>query len=163
MRAPPDIAEFQRWLLGQIPLLNHMGLGAIGYDGQRLSIPAALAPNVNDKGTGFGGSQATLATICGWSLATLLLREQGLDCDLVIADSHLEYLSPVTADFVAHARLPDTASLDAFLERLGSKRRARLDLVIELCQGERVAMRMAGRYVALLRDSSPSGQTAGGI
>jgi thioesterase domain-containing protein len=156
-----DIAAFQHWLLGQIPLLNHMGLGTFDYDGQGLAIPAALAPNVNDKGTGFGGSQATLATICGWSLVTLLLREQALDCDLVIADSHLEYLSPVTADFVARTRLPDSATLDAFLERLGSKRRARLELSVELCQGERVAMRMKGRYVALLRASSPSIKPAG--
>jgi thioesterase domain-containing protein len=151
MNGPTDIADFQHWLLGQIPLLNHMGLGPFDYDGQRLAIPAALGPNVNDKGTGFGGSQATLATICGWSLITLLLSEQGLDCDLVIADSHLKYLSPVDADFVARTQLPDPPGIDAFLDRLRTRRRARLDLTIELCQGERVAMRMTGAYVALLR------------
>ncbi|WP_156826529.1 YiiD C-terminal domain-containing protein [Marinobacterium rhizophilum] len=152
MAGTADIADFQRWLLGQIPLLNHMGLGPFDYDGQCLAIPAALGPNVNDKGTGFGGSQATLATICGWSLVTLLLRKQGLDCDLVIADSHLEYLSPVDADFVARCRLPDQPRVDSFLERLRTRRKSRLELNVELRQGERVAMRMRGRYVALLRD-----------
>nr|WP_245634999.1 YiiD C-terminal domain-containing protein [Marinobacterium profundum] len=151
MKGPVDIADFQHWLLGQIPLLNHMGLGSFDYDGQRLSIPAALGPNVNDKGTGFGGSQATLATICGWSLVTLLLSEQGLDCDLVIADSQLKYLSPVDADFVARTQLPDSPGIGAFLDKLKARRRARLDLTIEICQGERVAMRMTGAYVALLR------------
>ncbi|MCP8688600.1 YiiD C-terminal domain-containing protein [Marinobacterium sedimentorum] len=151
MNGPTDIADFQHWLLGQIPLLNHMGLGPFHYDGQRLAIPAALGPNINDKGTGFGGSQATLATICGWSLITLLLSEQGLDCDLVIADSHLKYLSPVDADFVARTQLPDQPGIDAFLDKLRTRRRARLDLTIELCQGERLAMRMTGAYVALLR------------
>ncbi len=154
MAAPLDIADFQHWLLGQVPLLNHMGLGAFGYDGEQLVIPAALAPNVNDKGTGFGGSQATLATICGWSLITLLLQEQGLDADLVIADSHLEYLSPVTADFIARTRLPGPQTLDAFLQRLNDRGRARLDLGIELYQGEHLAMRMTGRYVALRRDTA---------
>ncbi len=151
MSGTADIADFQRWLLSQIPLLNHMGLGVFEHDGRQLEIPAQLAPNINDKGTGFGGSQATLATICGWSLITLLLREQNLDADLVIADSHLDYLSPITGDFVARARLPDQGSIDAFLRKLRARGRARLDLGIDICQDSRVAMHMTGRYVALVR------------
>jgi thioesterase domain-containing protein len=151
MIAWTNMADFQRWLLGQIPLLSHMGLGRFVYDGRQLDIPAALAPNVNDKGTGFGGSQATLATLCGWSLLTLLLREQGLDCDLVIADSHLDYLSPIDADFVARARLPEPPEVEAFLARLRARGRARLELHIDVCQDARVAMHMKGRYVALRR------------
>lgn len=149
MTGRPQMAEFRRWLLEQIPLLRHMGLGAFDYDGRRLEIPAALAPNVNDKGTGFGGSQATLATICGWSLITLLLREQGLDCDLVIADSHAEYKAPVDGDFSACTELPEPTAVEAFLMRLKSRGRAPLQLDIEIRQGDRLAMRMRGRYVAL--------------
>ncbi|GGO79768.1 thioesterase [Marinobacterium nitratireducens] len=146
-----DIAEFRSWLLGQIPLLGHMGLGDFVWDGRRLEIPALLAPNVNDKGTGFGGSQATLATICGWSLITLLLREQGLECDLVIADSQLDYRAPVDGDFCACTELPDSQAVDAFFKRLHDRGRAPLPLCIEVRQGGRVAMRMQGRYVAIKR------------
>ncbi|NVK42330.1 MAG: YiiD C-terminal domain-containing protein [Oceanospirillaceae bacterium] len=146
-----DIAEFRTWLLGQIPLLGHMGLGDFDWNGRRLEIPASLAPNVNDKGTGFGGSQATLATICGWSLITLLLREQGLDCDLVIADSHLDYRAPVDGDFSARTDLPDTTAVDNFLKRLRNRGRAPLELTIDVRQGDKVAMQMRGRYVAIAR------------
>ncbi|MFC6669189.1 YiiD C-terminal domain-containing protein [Marinobacterium aestuariivivens] len=147
----PDIAEFRRWLLGQIPLLGHMGLGEFDFDGRQLEIPARLAPNVNDKGTGFGGSQATLATICGWSLITLLLHERGLDCDLVIADSQLEYRAPVDGDFSARCELPDTETVAAFLKKVRERGRAALALGIDIRQGDRVAMRMQGRYVAIIR------------
>jgi len=146
-----EIAEFRTWLLGQIPLLTHMGLGDFDWDGESLEIPAQLAPNVNDKGTGFGGSQATLATICGWSLITLLLRERGLDCDLVIADSQLEYRAPVDGDFNARCELPGPATVEAFLKRLRERGRAPLALEIEIRQGDKLALQMKGRYVATAR------------
>ncbi|MDO6563740.1 YiiD C-terminal domain-containing protein [Amphritea sp. 1_MG-2023] len=142
---------FQLWLKDQIPLINHMGLDAPVYDGQCLVLSAALAPNVNDKGTGFGGSLATLATLCGWALVTLYLREQGHDCDVMIRDSQLNYLAPINDDFVAVTRLPEQAELDGFMNYLQAKGRARLKLEVEIRQGDKVAMTLAGAYVAVER------------
>lgn len=145
--------EFLSWLKTQIPLINHMGFKPLQYDGQSLAMGAELAPNVNDKGTGFGGSLATVATLCGWSMVTLHLRDIGRDDDVVIRDSHLEYLRPVTGDFVARTQLPGTEAVAAFDARMAEKGRARLDLVIEVfnCDdsGEHVAMRLRGSYTAL--------------
>jgi thioesterase domain-containing protein len=141
--------EFLTWLKTQIPLINHMGFKPLQYDGQSLGMGAELAPNVNDKGTGFGGSLATVATLCGWSLVTLHLRDIGRDDDVVIRDSHLEYLRPVTGDFIARTRLPDADTVAAFDARMGEKGRARLDLVIEVFCGDEVAMRLNGSYTAL--------------
>ncbi|MGB0468140.1 MAG: YiiD C-terminal domain-containing protein [Pontibacterium sp.] len=141
--------QFLEWLKGQIPLINHMGFSPLVYDGRCLEMGAALAPNINDKGTGFGGSLATVATLCGWSLITLYSRGQGRNDDVVIRDSHLEYFLPVTGDFVARTKLPDQKILSAFDVRMAEKGRARMDLVIEICQGEQVAMRLSGSYTAL--------------
>lgn len=141
--------EFLEWLRGQIPLINHMGFKPLQYDGSSLTMSAALEPNVNDKGTGFGGSLATVATLCGWSLITLHQRSQGRDDDVVIRDSHLEYFLPVTDDFAAVAVLPDAETLASFGERMARKGRARMDLVIEICQNDKVAMRLSASYVAL--------------
>lgn len=142
-------SEFLAWLKGQIPLINHMGFKPLKYDGQSLEMGAELAPNVNDKGTGFGGSLATVATLCGWSMVTLHLRENGRDDDVVIRDSHLEYLLPVTDDFTARTVLPDAETVAGFDARMEEKGRARMDLVIEICQGDKVAMRLSGSYTAL--------------
>ncbi|MBY4675443.1 YiiD C-terminal domain-containing protein [Marinobacterium arenosum] len=141
--------QFLSWLRTQIPLINHMGFKPLQYDGRSLVMAAELAPNVNDKGTGFGGSLATVATLCGWSMVTLYRREQGFDNDVVIRDSHLEYLAPVTGDFAAHVVLPDEATLAAFDARMAEKGRARIDLTIEIRQGDKVAMKLAGSYVAM--------------
>ncbi|MEM5535612.1 YiiD C-terminal domain-containing protein [Neptuniibacter pectenicola] len=136
-------------LKGEIPLVNHLGLSPLQWDGQTLAMTAALAPNVNDKGTGFGGSLATIATLCGWSIVMLYLRAKGRDDDVVIRDSHLEYFLPVTSDFTAKTSLPEPALLTAFYQKMLEKGRARIDLVIEIKQGDKVAMRLTGSYVAL--------------
>jgi len=143
--------EFLIWLKGQIPLINHMGFGDLVYDGHSLQMPAELAPNVNDKGTGFGGSLSTVATLCGWALVTLYLREQGRDCDVMIRDSQINYLAPITDDFFAEAALPDETELTTFMSYLDNKGRARLNLEIEVKQGDKVAMTLKGAYVAVER------------
>jgi thioesterase domain-containing protein len=144
--------EFLEWLKTQIPLLNHMGLGQLTYDGKQLVLPAELAPNINDKGTGFGGSLATLATISGWCLTTLLLKEQALDCDVMIRDCEMRYLAPVTGDFHAQVDVPSTHEIDSFLSRLKDKGRARLALEVFIIQGDVKALSMKGNYVAVIRD-----------
>lgn len=143
---------FLEWLKTQIPLLNHMGLGQLTYDGKQLVLPAELAPNVNDKGTGFGGSLATLATISGWCLTTLLLKEQALDCDVMIRDCEMRYLAPVTGDFHAQVDTPSALELDSFLSRLKEKGRARLALDVFIIQDGVTALSMKGNYVAVIRD-----------
>lgn len=143
--------QFLDWLRGQIPLINHMGLAEPAYDGASLTLSAALAPNVNDKGTGFGGSLATLATLCGWAMVTLYLRQQGRDCDVMIRDSQLRYLAPVTGDFSAITHLPEQRELDTFMTYMDSKGRGRLNLDVEIRQGDKVAMTLSGAYVAVER------------
>lgn len=145
--------DFLDGLGSQIPLVNHLGLDPLQWDGRTLVMGAALKPNVNDKGTGFGGSLATVTTLCGWSIVTLYLRSRGRNDDVVIANSHLEYLSPVTSDFQAVTSLPDLHELEIFDQKMQSKGRAGMELVIEIKQGENVAMRLTGTYVALEKKS----------
>ncbi|MGH1460403.1 MAG: YiiD C-terminal domain-containing protein [Neptuniibacter sp.] len=149
MNRDVQAAEFFDWLKGQIPIINHMGFTPLNWDGKTLKMGAELEPNVNDKGTGFGGSLATVATLCGWSIVTLYLRDQGRDDDVVIRNSHLEYLRPVKSDFTAVTSLPDTDKLALFDSKIAEKGRARMDLVIEIEQNGETALRLTGTYVAM--------------
>lgn len=149
MSKPQDPQQFLEWLKGQIPLITHMGFLPLEWDSKTLKMGAELEPNVNDKGTGFGGSLATVATLCGWSIVTLYLREQGRDDDVVIANSQLEYLLPVTDDFIAVTSLPEQALLEVFDSKMAAKGRASMSLVIEIKQDEQVALRLTGTYVAM--------------
>lgn len=146
-----NTADFLTWLKTQIPLLEHLGISQLRWDGSTLEVPTPLAPNVNDKGTGFGGSQAAIATVAGWTLTTLCLKERGLECDVVIADSHLQYLKPVTSDFVTRVVLADSSEADALAERVQEKGKGKLALVVEVLCGEQVCMRLEGVYVAIRR------------
>ena len=141
--------QFLDWLRTQIPIINHMGISPLKWDGRTLEMGAALEPNVNDKGTGFGGSLATVATLCGWSIVTLYLKSLERDDDVVIRDSHIEYFLPVTSDFTAVTSLPDSDVLMEFQRKMSDKGRSRMDLVIEIHQDEKLALRLTGTYVAL--------------
>ncbi len=146
-----DPERFLPWLQAQIPLLTHMGMKPLHFAGDTLVMAAELAPNVNDKGTGFGGSLATLATLCGWTLVTLGLRREGLDCDVMIRDSQLKYLAPVTGDFAAQAAFPES-EWPGFVSYLQEHGRSRVTLnVVITQQGESPALTLTGTYFAKIR------------
>ena len=63
----PDAASVvQACFDDDIPLTRAMGLRveSLGEGGIRMNAP--LEPNVNDKGTAFGGSLAAILTLAGW-------------------------------------------------------------------------------------------------
>nr|WP_052063369.1 YiiD C-terminal domain-containing protein [Nitrincola sp. A-D6] len=106
---------------------------------------------MNDKGTGFAGSLTALATLAGWSLTTLYARDLDEDVNVVAAESHVRYLKPVTADFSACVELPDTALCERFRERLQSRGKASLPLIIQIFQGAELALQLESVYVAIRR------------
>jgi thioesterase domain-containing protein len=142
--------EFLAWLHQAIPLTDAMQIDALEYTGHSVLMSAPLAPNINDKGTGFAGSIAGLATLCGWTLLTLWLRERGVAADVMIAKSEQRYLAPVTERLVAEARLPDDAVVQQFWERFQDKRRARLPIAVTV-GGTEVKLELFGEYAAIER------------
>lgn len=147
------VDTFQQKIFDQIPLTKAMGFERITYDGLDLAFELSLGPNHNDKGTAFAGALSAAANLCGWGAITLLLEAQteqsGIAYDVVIRDSRLEYMLPVTRDFVVQARLPDTQTLEAFQARLQVRGKARIDLVVEVVENEKSCFKFSGSYVAL--------------
>lgn len=155
MNLKPDDAEvFLSWLRTQIPLVGAMQIDQLRLDDQGLTLSAPLAANINDKGTGFAGSLAALSTLSGWCLTTLYLRSQGLDCDVMIAESQIKYLKPVTDDFKACVPLPDETVLHSFLLSMQEKGRAKLPLRIEIHDQGKSALVLDGVYFARVRQNS---------
>lgn len=145
------LSKFEAKLRQDIPLINHMGFQQLDYDRSTLSIQAALEPNHNDKGTAFAGSLSACSNLCGWGLITLLLDAEDKDYDVVIRDSRLEYFLPVTQDFEVVAKFATDADLDTFVEKLKSKGKARMDVVVQVMEGGELCFRLSGAYVALER------------
>lgn len=144
------IRSLQDAVLAEIPLARAMQLRLRDYDGERLTIAAPLAPNINDKGCAFGGSLVSLLTLAGWGLIVLKLRALRRDCDVYVQDSMVRYLAPVWEDFTAQARLADGESWEAFASALAARGRARLavDCRVTLADGND-ACTLQARFVAI--------------
>ena len=123
-----------------------------GFAHGRLRLWAPLAANVNDKGTAFGGSLASLMTLAAWGLTSLRVEQAGLDAEVYVADTQLRYLTPLRSDLVIDAWLDGDGGWDGFLATLRSRGRARTTLQAQvLLPDGGVAAQASSRYVAILR------------
>ncbi|MEZ4600667.1 MAG: YiiD C-terminal domain-containing protein [Syntrophotaleaceae bacterium] len=149
------VHQLNQRILEQIPLTGGIGLEIASYDGRELIMTAPLAPNRNDKGTGFAGSIAALATLAGWALVTLGVEERRGPAEVAICRSEIDYLRPITADFCARCRLPEEEALQDLLADLDQKGRGRLKVAVVVEQKQTQAVIFSGTYVVRLRPCCP--------
>ena len=144
----PTLA-LQRKLLA-MPPVRALELRVSDYDGDTLQLMAPLAANINDKGSAFGGSLASLMTLAAWGLATLKLGEAGHEADVYVQDSQLRYLYPLYDDLHICARLAPSQEWSTFIATYTARGKARALLCAEVrnARGD-VVTSFEGRYVAL--------------
>lgn len=141
--------EITRYLHDHIPVTAHLGATVAAYDGGSIRVAAPLAPNLNHRGTAFGGSLSALGILAGWALLHLNLRARGIEARLVIQRSGMDYDAPVLGDFTATARLPDPAEWERFLATLARRGKARVTVRGHIGSAEGDAGAFDGAYVAL--------------
>lgn len=136
--------ELQDYLYEHIPLSKAMEV-TVRDVRPCVVLDAPLAPNINHRGTGFGGSIATLATLAAWSVVRLIIPE---GVRLVIAREEVDFVAPVTGDFSAIAEVsPEDA--ERFLMSLSRRGKARLTVEATV-RGDGVACaQFRGQFVAL--------------
>jgi thioesterase domain-containing protein len=127
-----------------------MGVRVAACGPDRVVLRAPLEDNLNHKSTAFGGSLFSLAVLSGWSLLYLFLRARGVAAQIVIHQSNIAYLHPVTGDFTAECAAGDAALLERALARYGRRGMARVQLHSTVRDGDLPAVRFQGSY-ALLR------------
>lgn len=132
----------------EIPITRQIGLEVAGYDGTSLMLRAPLMPNVNHKSTAFAGSLNAVATLAGWGLVWLILRERGLRGTIVIHESSSQYRLPVRDDFTAVCAMPAVQQIETFIAALQRRGKARLALSVDILDGDRIAVAFRGSYVA---------------
>ncbi len=135
----PDSQSWQEALQAcfaqQIPLSRAMQVCVQRADDAGLTLAVPLAANVNPHGTAFGGSLYSAALLAGWGQIFLQLQRESRQGEIVIAQASMQYLAPVTGDFLAHCDPLDNAQW----QRYCRLRRGRLRLHLNpriLCQGE---------------------------
>jgi thioesterase domain-containing protein len=145
------LSTFQAFIDQQIPLVHHMQLQLTKVQADSLQANAPLQPNINDKGTVFGGSSAALMTICGWSLIKFNLEQQGLSNDVVIHRSQVDWQKAQSDDLDILVWLDQTIDWSALLKQIQSKNRPiKINVHAQvLNQAGEVCSQMQARYVIL--------------
>jgi thioesterase domain-containing protein len=144
-----DLAAFQAWLHKAIPLAGELGITDMHWQDERLVWALAVASNLNDKGTGFGGALAAQTTLAGWCWLTLWLRPRRFAHSVVVAESSQRFLAPVTGDYrleCGPAEPHGTASLSDYLRTRG---KGRIILTQTVDCGATRCLEASGRYVVL--------------
>ena len=142
------LRRLQHVLQAEIPLTRAIGIQAIAYDRECLTLGAPLAQNVNDKGTVFSGSLNAVVTLAGWGLIWLLLDEYRLSGAIAIQDSTIHYVRPVRHDFSARCHRPGPVELNQFRSTMQRRGRARLTVEAGIWEQDTALVTFSGRYVA---------------
>lgn len=148
-----DLERFEAECRRDIPLLNAMHLALVDYDDLTLTMEAPLAPNINNKGTAFGGSIASICLFGGWAMSTLAFIDNGItNTEIVVYANEMKFERPARGHLVIKVTM-DEDEFAACLEQLqsGSDKRIRFHIHVELFHADKRCASMKGLYVVWLR------------
>jgi thioesterase domain-containing protein len=148
-----DLQRFEAECRRDIPLLNAMRLALVDYDDLVLTMEAPLAPNINNKGTAFGGSIASICLFGGWAMATLAFMDHGIhDTEIVVYKNEMTFERPARGHLVVRVTI-DRGEFEACLRQLqaGSDERIRFEVSVELFHDDTRCATMDGTYVVWLK------------
>ena len=138
--------ELQQSWHDDIPISQVMGIRIHQYTGQIFETRAALNPNLNLHGTMFAGSIYSLATLTGWGLLHLWLKDEHLEGSIVLGDGSIHYHKPVTCQPGAIANMSDVEG-DLLPIKQGQK--ARITVKVEVRDEDTPVAEFTGVYVVL--------------
>ncbi len=146
------LAKLKMLIDEKIPLSRAMEIELLDYQQGILRARAPLAPNINDKGTAFGGSQAALMTLVAWGLVWLETRKKGVDCDIVIHKGEMIWHRPLCDEIKISCSRPEQQALDTFFTTLSRRGKAGLNLTVISSDGNNIYSEYNCRYVGLKKE-----------
>ncbi|MER2494322.1 bifunctional GNAT family N-acetyltransferase/thioesterase [Catenovulum sediminis] len=129
LRHPMWCKELQETWNKQIPISQAMGIKIHQYTGAQLEVRAALNANINMHNTMFAGSIYSMATLAGWGMVHLLVREAGLQGDIVLGKGEINYRKAIRGIPRARVHINDSVGE---LEPLKNNKKARLKMTVKL-------------------------------
>lgn len=146
----PQVEAFIRRIHRDIPLTQSMGWQIKSVDNDCLLACAPLQPNINDKGTFFGGASAALMTVSAWSLIKYKLEQMSVQNDVVIHKSQNEWSRPQTDLMEIRCQFDGVIDWCKVKERvLIQKKTQHLKVFIEGLAESTVTCKMSADYVIL--------------
>ncbi len=132
-----------------IPLTEAMAWQVDEINSDHLIASAPLQPNINDKGTFFGGASAALMTISGWAFIKFNLEQRGLQHDVVIHKSQNGWNRPQTDTLHMVIESAEPIDWSQVSEKLAQNKNIRIRLLCQSGHGEDVTTRMKADYAII--------------
>lgn len=141
--------QLEAYLHEHIPLSRAMAVRVEAVAPEEVRLAAPLEPNVNHRGTAFGGSIAALAVLAGWGWLRARVDGRRPLPRLVVQRQVIDYLAAAHGDLLATCRAPPPAAWDAFARTLERRGRARLTLAVDVHSGGARAAAFEGMFAAV--------------
>jgi thioesterase domain-containing protein len=126
-----------------IPISEQMGIKLHQYSGKTLENRASLNKNINLHGTMFAGSIFSLATLTGWGMIFLQLKQKNLSGDIVLGDGNIHYHKPITMQPRALCHIE---SLNGKFELLQRNKKCQIKLKVDILDGDTAVAEFHGVF-----------------
>lgn len=143
------IHPFEKFLHEKIPLSQAMGISLLHVSEGEAQIHCPLKPNRNHKGTAFGGSISAAHLLACYAWLFYFLNSKKIEAHLVVKESQIQFLKPVTADFTVSCANPGLGLTESFLKVLDKKGRAKVTLNSKIEHQGLVQSTMIAEFVAV--------------
>lgn len=145
------LLELKDFIIREMPITQHLQFSIDQYDEHGLILSAPLLPNLNHRGTAFGGSISMLAILAGYGMTLLLLEDFCDPYHIVVQNANIAYDAPVQNDFIAICFPPAQKELEIFKNIFTKRGKARLyqHCVIKEKNSGNGAATFDGAYVAI--------------
>ncbi|QJR81452.1 GNAT family N-acetyltransferase [Alteromonas pelagimontana] len=143
---PKWCKELQDTWTDTIPITEHMGIKLYQYTGRTLETRASLNKNINIHGTMFAGSIFSLATLTGWGMIYLLLKEKQLMGNIVLGDGDIHYHKPITMKPRAICNIETVNGKFTLLEK---RKKCKIVLQVDILDDENAVAEFRGEFWVL--------------
>lgn len=140
------LSELKQVWHNTIPVSKHMQIHPASLVDEQFTVCADRSANINLHNTMFAGSIYTLATLTGWGWVHLLVKKEQLQGDIVLADADIRYKAPLHGQPFAKIKREHTSGK---IEILSKGRRARIQVQVDVLDGDKVVATFNGKYVVL--------------
>ena len=141
--------EMENLLREKIPISQAMNITVMELTKHSLKLYVPLEPNKNHLGTLFGGSLYAGGALACYGLFMSTLRDRGQNTNNVVAaDGHIQYKSPVNGNCVIEAQWSPETQEEAFFETLTRWKKAKTEMKAQITVKGKLCAEFSAHFVA---------------
>ena len=148
--------ELQQLITRKMPVTQYLDFSFDQYDENGLVLSAPLKPNINHRGTAFGGSISMLAILAGYGMTLLLLEDCNTPYHIVIQNENVTFLNPIKKNFKVLCTKPKPSDFKKLKDMLLKKGKGRIYQHCLICEDDSSieAAKLEGSFV-VIKDDEP--------